>query len=160
MSDPQTLSPAGFHALQKFEGCKLLAYQDEAGVWTIGYGHTGREVKRGLRWTQEQADLCLAHDVMRFEADVRMLLGHQATYQHKFDALVLFAFNCGSDIDSDTKAEGLGDSSLLKFHLLGLYERAAEQFPKWVHAGGHISKGLVSRRAAEKRIYEKGIYPA
>lgn len=155
-----TLSKRAFEALQKFEGCKLLAYQDEAGVWTIGYGHTGREVKRGLRWTQEQTDLTLAHDVLRFEADVRLLTRGASTTQNQFDALVLFAFNCGSDIDSDTKAEGLGDSSLLKFHLMGDWQRCAQEFDKWVHSGGHISRGLVSRRAAERLIYEKGIYPA
>ena len=38
------------------EGCRLTAYQDTLGIWTIGYGHTGPEVCEGLVWTQDQAD--------------------------------------------------------------------------------------------------------
>ena len=29
-----------FEQLKEFEGLRLKAYQDAAGVWTIGYGHT------------------------------------------------------------------------------------------------------------------------
>lgn len=38
------------------EGCRLEAYQDTLGVWTIGYGCTGPEIVAGLVWNQEQAD--------------------------------------------------------------------------------------------------------
>ena len=41
--------------IRKAEGCRLTAYQDVAGVWTIGFGHT-KGVKAGDRITQYQAD--------------------------------------------------------------------------------------------------------
>lgn len=44
------------------EGCRLEAYQDGGGIWTIGWGHTGPEVHEGLVWTQGQADAAFATD--------------------------------------------------------------------------------------------------
>lgn len=51
--------------LRRDEGCVLHAYLDTVGVWTIGYGHTGKEVHKGLVWTQAQAEDALASDVAR-----------------------------------------------------------------------------------------------
>ena len=34
------ISQAGLKLIEEFEGCRLTAYQDVVGVWTIGYGHT------------------------------------------------------------------------------------------------------------------------
>ena len=31
--------------IKEFEGLRLTSYQDSVGVWTIGYGHTGPEVR-------------------------------------------------------------------------------------------------------------------
>ena len=36
------ISANGIKLIQQFEGLRLKAYQDAVGVWTIGYGHTGR----------------------------------------------------------------------------------------------------------------------
>lgn len=49
--------------LKTEEGLRLEAYQDILGVWTIGYGHTGPEVKKGLKWSQHDADVALANDI-------------------------------------------------------------------------------------------------
>jgi lysozyme len=43
------------------EGCKLEAYRDTCGIWTIGYGHA--HVEPDLRWTQAQADAQLRRDL-------------------------------------------------------------------------------------------------
>ncbi len=50
--------------LKDFEGLRLEAYLDAAGVPTIGYGHTGRDVKqRGLeRRRQWEADRFFSND--------------------------------------------------------------------------------------------------
>ena len=34
------ISNKGIELIKQFEGCRLKAYQDSVGVWTIGYGHT------------------------------------------------------------------------------------------------------------------------
>ena len=40
MNPPMTYSKAGIQLTERFEGCRLAAYPDTGGVWTIGYGHT------------------------------------------------------------------------------------------------------------------------
>lgn len=120
--------------------------------WTIGWGHTGSEVHRGLRWTQHQCEAAFESDLMEMERDVCSLLKVPAT-QGQFDALVSFAFNCGPDIDADDKAEGLGDSTLLRLLNAGDYQGAANEFPKWNRSGGKVIGGLVRRRDAERAMF-------
>ena len=43
----QTINHKGLELVKHFEGCSLSAYKDEAGVWTIGYGHTGLQQNDG-----------------------------------------------------------------------------------------------------------------
>lgn len=145
-------SPAGVALIQRFESLELRAYQCAAGVWTIGWGHTGPDVYRGLCITRARADELLAQDLARFERDVLQLVKVPLT-QHQFDALVSFAFNVGSDIDADTIAEGLGDSTLLRKLNAGDYAGAADEFPKWNKSRGQVLAGLVRRRAAERELF-------
>jgi lysozyme len=146
------ISNNGLALIKQFEGVKLDAYPDPAtgaAPWTIGYGHTGPEVRPGLRWTQAQADQALLADVARFERDVTQLVTVVIS-QNQFDALVSFAYNVGSDIDADNIAEGLGDSTLLHKLNAGDVEGAAAEFPKW---NKQKLPGLTRRRAAERDLF-------
>jgi lysozyme len=153
-------SPNARKIISHYEGFRAKAYLCPAKVWTIGYGHTGRDVKPGMVWSMTRALAVLDGDIDTFERDVNYLLGtspasptsHHTT-QDQFDALVSFAFNCGSDIDQDTKAEGLGDSTLLKHHKAGRYEAAEKAFHSWIYGGGKKLPGLVKRRKSEADLY-------
>lgn len=146
------VSADGLAVIKHFESCHLTAYRCPAGVWTIGWGHTGRDVKEGLVWTQAMADEALKNDLRAFEADVNSLVKATIT-QRQFDALVSFAYNVGSDIDADTIAEGLGDSTLLRLVNAGRFMQAADEFLKWDKAGGKRLRGLSRRRAAERALF-------
>jgi lysozyme len=151
------ISNNGLSLIKSFEGLELEAYPDPGtggAPWTIGYGHTGPEVCKGLVWTNTQVDKALSQDVAQFEQDVTSLVKVQIN-QNQFDALVSFAFNVGSDIDSDDVAEGLGDSTLLKKLNAGDYNGAADEFPKWNRAGGKVMAGLTKRRNAERDLFLK-----
>src|ERR1700728_4930363 len=87
-------SNTGLALTQEFEGLRLTAYQDSVGVWTIGYGHTGTDVHRGLSVTQERATELLTQDVSSAVAHVNRLVTIELT-QNQFDALVDFVFNAG-----------------------------------------------------------------
>ena len=54
------------------EGCRLRAYKDTLGVWTIGYGHA--HVQPGLCWSQAQADAQLREDLKTAIAQLDQLL--------------------------------------------------------------------------------------
>lgn len=146
------LGTHGAALIKYFEGCRLTAYKCPADKWTIGYGHTGKDVKPNLKITPQKAEELFQKDITQFEKDVNSLIKVELT-QNQFDALVSFAYNTGSDIDEDTKAEGLGDSTLLKLVNAGRFREAALEFSKWVHSGGKVLPGLVTRRQAEQRLF-------
>lgn len=144
-STPLTPSDACFNLIKSFEGLRLKAYLCPAGVPTIGYGSTGRDIKLGMVWTIVQADGRLRADVASFSLGVRALLGKIVTSQGELDALVSFAYNCGLG--------ALKGSTLLKKHLKGDKAGAKLEFGKWVKGGGKVLPGLVRRRAAEAALY-------
>lgn len=134
-------SKDGAKLTELFEQCRLHAYQDSKGVWTIGWGHTGPEVCEGLVWTQEKADATLLQDVQSAENCVNRYVTAQLT-QHEFDALVDFVFNVGSG--------NFSGSTLLKLLNAGDYHGASEQFERWDKCAGKVLAGLLRRRIAEE----------
>lgn len=136
-------SKNGLQLTESFEGCRLVAYQDQVGVWTIGYGHT-RGVHAGMTCTQAQAEQWLLEDVAFCETDVNTHVTVPLT-QGEFDALVDFGFNLG--------CASLNDSTLLRLLNAGHYDLAANEFEKWDHAGGKVVAGLLRRRLAEKQEF-------
>lgn len=149
------ISEDGIALLHNFESCRLKAYPDPktgGKPYTCGWGST-EGVTKDTVWTQQQADEAFIKDVTRFENDVNFLVKVPIT-QGQFDALVSFAYNCGSDIDDDTKPEGLGDSTLLRLLNQGDYEGAKKQFILWVSKGTSVEKGLTRRRKAEMLMWE------
>lgn len=139
-----TFNQAGLDLLKSFEGCKLEAYKDIAGVVTIGYGATGKGVSLGDTWTQEQAEERLKSDLEAFSEGVYDLLEQEVT-ENQFSALVCFAYNVG--------LAALYRSTLLKYVNSGRMQEAADQFPKWNKAGGRAVKGLTRRRLAERDLF-------
>jgi len=157
------VSKAAIDLIHSFETLKLTAYKDPGSrnglPITCGWGSTsdlqGRPIPLGTVWTKEYADAKFAQDLAKFEIGVNALLAGAKTTQSQFDSLVSFAYNVGLDIDEDTKAEGLGDSTLLKRHKAGDYPGAEEAFMSWVYNDGKKMNGLIRRRAAEAAMYGK-----
>lgn len=142
------LSAAGAAVAHHFEQCRLVAYPDpgsrDGTPWTIGWGHTGPEVRKGLVWTQQQADAAFAKDMQRFERAVEHNVIVPLT-QGQFDALVLFAYNVGED--------AFKNSTLLrKLNVLD-YSGAQAQFARWNKNDGRVMRGLIRRRAAEAALF-------
>ena len=139
------LNQEGFQLLTTFEGCKLNAYDDGGGVWTIGYGHT-KGVSPGLSMTQAEVDDCLRQDLESFESYVEDAV-QVALNDNQFSALVCFCFNVGPGSD------GFGGSTLLKRLNAGDEQAAANQFPVWNKVSGSPLLGLTRRRLAERSLF-------
>jgi lysozyme len=142
-----TYSKDGLNLTEQFEGCQLTAYQDQVGVWTIGYGHTGSGVVSGLAITQDQAVALLVSDVAAAAAFVNNAVTIELQ-QNEFDALVDFVFNLGRG--------AFAGSTLLKNLNAGQFDAAAAQFALWDHAGGQVVAGLLRRRQAEAALFQQG----
>lgn len=140
-----TYSGKGLSLTEQCEGCSLTAYQDQVGVWTIGYGHTGADVIPSLAITQQQAEALLAKDVLAAAHCVNTMVKLQLT-QSEFDALVDFVFNLGMG--------AFVRSTLLADLNGGNIAAAAAQFACWDRAGGVVVAGLLRRRQAEADLFE------
>jgi len=142
------ISKTGIELIKRFEGLELKAYQDSVGVWTIGYGWTqpvdGKKIGPGMVIDQATADRLLKCGVVQYEQGVDQLVKVRIT-QGQFDALVSFAYNLG--------LRSLSTSTLLQKLNAGDRLGAANEFGRWVNAGGVKLNGLVKRRAAECEIF-------
>ena len=140
------VSDAGAQLVARFEGYRSTAYKDAAGVWTIGYGHTGyvkfygKNVCAGMTITKEQALELLKDDLSKAEKAVNKYYSRYTWNQNEFDALVSFAFNIGS-IDQLT-ANGIRSRSIIAEKIL-LYNKAGEK----------TLAGLTTRRKAEQALF-------
>jgi lysozyme len=140
-----------FSLIKEFEGKRLKPYLCPAGYWTIGYGHVlvKDEVtafKDGI--TEEQAETLLYEDVYK---TYFMIFPLVTVYLHHYcwDALVSFSFNVG--------VYAFRASSLRKKINRAEFYSAAEEFLKWVFAGGKKLKGLVRRRQQERDLFLEGV---
>lgn len=141
------MSNNGLELLKHFEGLRLEAYRDPAGVWTNGYGHT-KDVHAGDRCTPQQALEWLLEDVEGSEYVVNKVV-QVPLNQNQFDALVDFVYNLGSG--------NFQKSTLLKLLNAGEYAGAAKEFPRWNYAGGKVLPGLTARRNAERELFNTPI---
>ena len=136
------INDAGLSLIKRFEGCRLTAYQDSVGVWTIGYGHT-HEVKRGQTITQAQADEFLRQDLQKFANYVdnpAYVPITKSLNENQRAALISFAYNCGQ---GNLKTLCAGRTA----------KQIAAAMPKYCKAGGKTLQGLVKRRAAEVALF-------
>lgn len=133
------ISERGLDLIKSFEGCRLTAYKCPAGVWTIGWGHTG-DVTEGQTITQERADQMLRDDMVAYEVKVKKYNGTYNWNQNEFDALTSFAYNVGS-IDQLT-ARGTRSREVI-----------AEKMLAYNKGGGKVLAGLTRRRQAERELF-------
>lgn len=156
MPRQRTVSPRCVRMVKAHEGLRLEAYRCPAGVWTVGYGHTGPEVVPGLVIDQTQADAYLRSDLNRAGAAVNRLVTVSLA-QGEFDALVSFTFNLG--------AGNLQSSTLLRKLNAGDRAGAVREFARWVKArdpntGQLVTlPGLVRRRTEEAEMFASAPRP-
>ncbi|MET0365174.1 MAG: lysozyme [Sphingobium sp.] len=144
-STSRRINAAGLKLIKEFEGCRLKAYRDIVGVWTIGYGSTGPHVTPGLTLTEAECEALLLKDLERFEKAIAA--GARKATDNQYAAIVSLAFNVGES--------AVLNSTLLRLHNNGDYAGAADQFARWNRAGGRVVDGLTRRREAEAALYRK-----
>lgn len=141
------INAKGLALLKRFEGCRLTAYKDVGGILTIGWGHTGFDIKPNQVITQQEADRLLEHDLEGVEAGTWALLRVPIMLSsNQFSALVCFSYNCGLG--------ALAGSTLMKKINECQFDDAALEFLKWNHVNGQPIAGLTRRRVAEKILFE------
>ncbi len=139
-----TLSSTGENLIKSFESLRLTAYQDQKGVWTCGWGHTGADVVAGTTCTPEQAEAWFLKDTQAAVNGVDTSIATNIN-QNQFDALVSFTFNVGVGAEAH--------STMVKLINARNFTGAAAEFPKWDHVNGVPNAGLLRRRQAEQALF-------
>jgi GH24 family phage-related lysozyme (muramidase) len=144
-----SVNKATLDLIKRFEGCKLTAYQDIVGVWTIGYGTTamaglGITPAKGMTITQDRAEDLLRQGVDKFASTVDAMITTKVN-QNERGACVCLAYNIGPN--------AFAKSTVLRELNVGHKDNAAAAFRMWNKAGGEVIKGLVNRREAEINLF-------
>lgn len=144
------LSAYGLNMIKGFEGLRLEAYKPIASeqYFTIGYGHYGADVRSGEKITQDHATLLLEKDISNFEKCVNDHVKVPLN-QNEYDSLVSFCYNVGQT--------AFVTSTLLELLNKKNYHGAGLELSKWVHDGGKVIAGLVTRRKAEQELFFKHV---
>lgn len=146
-------SAAGREFITSWEGERLSAYRDSAGIWTIGVGHTGHDVHSTLAITRQRSQELLRQDLHETEEEISDLV-KVPLYQYEFDALVAWHFNTG----------GLRGSTLLKKLNRGQYDQVDEEMLRWNKFTNPKTgkkeplRGLTLRRRSEADLWNHGDY--
>jgi lysozyme len=151
---PAQVSTRGIDLVASFEGFRADAYQDQVGVWTVGFGETwlgARRVQKGDHLNRAEA-LDRLHDRLNrdFAPGVAKACGAGLgkLTQAQFDACCSLAYNIGS--------AGFAGSTVARKIAAGDLAGAADAFRLWNKAGGRVLSGLVARRGAERQVFLKG----
>lgn len=135
---------SGKNLIKSFESCKLTAYKDSTGTWTIGWGHTGtvdgKMIVSGMTITQEKADSLFDSDLVKFENIVNAYNSKYHFTSNEFSALVSFAYNVGSI--KQLTANGTRSKKAV-----------ADAMLKYVYSKGIKLNGLVRRRKKERELF-------
>lgn len=131
-----------YSLIRKFEGLRLKPYLCPAGVPTIGYGHTGKDVFMAMKpITEPIADALMMQDATAFSVASANISPVLYFDQDKHSAIADFCFNLGT-----TRYKA---STLRRKVNSGDWDGAQEELQKWVWGGGKKLPGLVARRKAE-----------
>jgi lysozyme len=136
--------------IAKFEGLELKAYQDSAGIWTIGYGntrnpYTGVPIKQGDTITKKEALDWLRLITAATEKQVKAKLKVKQN-DRQISALTSLAYNIGLG--------AFGRSRLLELINTGAKPNdIAAQFIRWNKVKGKEVPGLTRRRQLEAELY-------
>lgn len=145
------VSRNGRKLIKHFEGFSEDAYLCSAGVWTIGWGNTyvnGRPVRAGDKISKREANKLFREYLVRNVSPVIEKSVKVSITQNEFDALASFIYNLGSG--------AFNNSTLLVWINRGSRDQAADQFGRWVYAGGTILEGLIRRRKSEENLFVTG----
>jgi GH24 family phage-related lysozyme (muramidase) len=142
----RTLSQNGLNLIKSFEGLKLTAYKalSTEKYYTIGYGHYGSDVTKGMKITEAQAEKLLANDCAKFVTHVNKYMSTYNFNQNQFDALVSFAYNVGSI----TQLTNNGKRSISDI---------SSKILEYNKSGGKVITGLTTRRKKEQTLFNTAV---
>lgn len=131
--------------IKKYEGCKLEAYKCPSGVWTIGFGHTGSDVYKGVKISKEEAEILLEKEFKKLKEQVNFLL-NVSLNEKQVGALTSLVYNVGLGAFKKSKL-------LKRINNSDNLELIAKEWLEFNKVNGKILRGLLKRRIDEIALY-------
>ncbi len=140
--------------IMSFEGYSSKVYKCSSGVLTIGYGTTRKECVSYGVCTKEQAVKWFDEDIEIFAQAIKNRVSalKLSLKQNEFDALVSFAYNCGTN--------ALINSTLFKNICAGVRAEniIKNNFTAWSNDAKGRCEGLYRRRVKEFNMFAYADY--
>lgn len=152
------ISKSGLLLIERFEGFRDTQYRDAVGVATIGYGTTaGAGVVSPLpeTCTQAEAELWLQRYVNRDiipAIEQATEAGRRVFNQNEVDACCSLGYNLGAGVFGPHYTIG----SHIRNHKF-THRRIGNDFLLYEYAGGERLDGLVTRREAERALFDRPV---
>lgn len=125
------------------EGVRYQPYQDVVGVWTVCYGHTGKDIMPGKTYTKAECQALLDKDLNTVARQINPYIKVPLPETTR-GALYSLVYNVG--------AGNFRTSTLLRKINQGDINGACDQLRRWTYAGGKQWKGLITRREIEREV--------
>ncbi len=129
--------------IKPLEGLELVPYRDVAGVLTVCYGHTGKDIVEGKTYTEAECEALLDRDLGEVKRQIDPLIKPDLQEATKA-ALYSFTYNVG--------VGAFSRSTLLDKLNSGDVHGACKELHRWIYAGGKKWNGLITRRQVEDEI--------
>lgn len=144
---PLFISEKGITLIKQFEGLKLNSYRLEGETnYTIGYGHSSKDIKAGQTITKEQAEELLIKDLQKITNYVLEYCEYLDLTQNELDALVSFTYNGGGGMLQQLTKNQTRTKEEIVNHITAYTASNSEK----------NREGLLKRRLAEKELFLGG----
>lgn len=138
--------------ISQFESCELEAYQDGGGVWTCGWGSTGKDIKAGTKWTQAEADARRDKYIAQMNKEIRALIKFpDLLNDNQYAALCSLVYNIG--INAFKESTLLKKLNTISPLFAPSWESVASEFLRWNKDNGRVVAGLTNRRKVERKLF-------
>lgn len=139
-----------FTIVPKYEGEALTTYYDPVGIATVCYGDTDPEMTiPGVTYTRVECLRALEKQLIAHAEPVLKCTPGLKDHPKQLAAAVSLAYNIGPN--------AYCRSTVAKRFNAGDWAGACAAFEMWNRAGGKVWKGLVVRRADERRLCESDL---
>jgi lysozyme len=145
---PTEISQRGIDFIKQYEGCITVATKlTGENYYTLGFGHTGADVKEGQTITEEKANELLKADLTAYTKLVLEHCSYLDLNQAQVDSLTSFTYNCG-----------FGNLKKLTANGTRTEQEIAEHITAYTKSKSEVNRnGLQKRRNAEKEMFEEGL---
>lgn len=133
----------GGYLIAPSEGLVKETYLDPVNILTSCYGHTGKELRLGQKFTDEQCLEQLGKDLSIAEAGVKRTIKVPLN-DYQAAALISAFYNIGET--------NLKPSTMVRKFNAGDYRGGCQELTRWVYAKGKKLRGLVIRRDKEMKM--------